>query len=166
MYKEFQLTARYRIGEANELVASYVHSSATGYTDVDSTFAPALGSYFRKHRDAGLSMLAISIDAGASRKKLAEVTRGLGFPVARLDDTRIARSAIPTALPETRIYGRDGTLRYDSAGRKAVCCSSGSARGCGSDDDPRSEGFGVGCSAGAGNGAEIAAGAESTADLE
>ena len=38
-YQEFQATARYRMGEANELVASYVHSSATGdLNDFNSFF--------------------------------------------------------------------------------------------------------------------------------
>ena len=81
---------------------------------------PALDKYYRAHRDEGLALLAISVDAGASTKKLAAVTRGFAFPVARLDDTRLARSAIPSALPETRIYGRDGGLRFDSQGRKGV----------------------------------------------
>lgn len=75
---------------------------------------PALDAYFRRHRADGLAMIAISVDAGASAGKLAKATRGFAFPVASLDDTHIARSALPAALPATRIYGRDGTLRFDS----------------------------------------------------
>jgi thiol-disulfide isomerase/thioredoxin len=80
---------------------------------------PALDEYYRKHRNEGLAMLAVSLDAGGSAKKIAKVAAPFSFPVARIDDTRIARSAIPTALPATRVYGRDGRLRYDSADRQA-----------------------------------------------
>jgi thiol-disulfide isomerase/thioredoxin len=76
---------------------------------------PALDTYYRAHHREGLDMLAIALDADGSRKKIAEATSSFAFPVARISDTRIARSAIPRALPATRIYGRDGTLRYDSS---------------------------------------------------
>ena len=79
---------------------------------------PALDTYYRAHHGEGLDMLAVALDADGSRKKLAQATSGFAFPVARISDTRIARSAIPRALPETRIYGRDGTLRYDSSAQK------------------------------------------------
>lgn len=79
---------------------------------------PVLDGYYRAHRDAGLAMVAVSLDAGASRAKLLKATAGFAFPVARIADTRIARSAIPGGLPETRIYGRDGALRFDSGGPK------------------------------------------------
>lgn len=84
------------------------------------TEMPALDSYYRAHKSEGLALLAISVDAGASKKKLAAVTSKFSFAVARIDDTRIARSQIPSALPETRIYGRDGRLRFDSLARKGA----------------------------------------------
>jgi thiol-disulfide isomerase/thioredoxin len=73
---------------------------------------PELDASYRRHRDQGLTMLGISLDSGASRGKIAEAARGLSFPVARLADTDLARRDVPQALPETRIYGRDGRLRY------------------------------------------------------
>jgi len=79
---------------------------------------PALDAYYRGHRGNGLAMVAIRMDAGASIKKLREATAAYAFPVARLDDARLPRPAIPTALPETRIYDRQGVLRYDSAADK------------------------------------------------
>jgi thiol-disulfide isomerase/thioredoxin len=78
---------------------------------------PALDAYYRAHLGDGFDLLAISLDADGSRKKLLAATAAFRFPVARIADTRMARSAIPTGLPATRIYGRDGTLRYDSAER-------------------------------------------------
>jgi hypothetical protein len=62
-------------------------------------------------------MLAVSLDADGSLKKIADAAKGYHFAVARIADTRMPRSSIPRALPETRVYGRDGRLRYDSAGR-------------------------------------------------
>ena len=63
-------------------------------------------------------MIAVAMDAGGSKAKLTAFTAAYAFPVARLAETRMPRSAIPGALPRTRIYGRDGALRYDSATTK------------------------------------------------
>jgi cytochrome c biogenesis protein CcmG/thiol:disulfide interchange protein DsbE len=79
---------------------------------------PALDVYYRAHRGEGLEMLAVSLDANGSAKKLARATAAFRFPVARIADTSLPRSAIPRALPETRVYGRDGRLRYKSVARK------------------------------------------------
>ena len=79
---------------------------------------PALDAYYRGHKVDGLKVIAISVDAGASVKKLAAATSAYTFQVARLDDVKMARSAIPTALPVTRVYDRAGVLRYDSASVK------------------------------------------------
>ncbi len=57
-------------------------------------------------------MLGIALDAGASRRKIGDAAMGAAFPVARLADTSWSRRDVPRALPETRIYGRDGRLRY------------------------------------------------------
>ncbi len=75
---------------------------------------PALDAYYRQHRDAGLALIAISLDASATRKQVERATQGFAFAVARIGDVHMARSAIPSALPTTRIYGRDGRLRYAS----------------------------------------------------
>jgi len=80
---------------------------------------PALDSYYRAHHDAGLEMLAISLDADGSRNRVAKVAEAYHFPVAMLRDTRIDRATLPTALPATRIYARDGTLVYQSPLRDA-----------------------------------------------
>ena len=77
---------------------------------------PALDSYYRAHRDRGLAMLAVSIEPGVKAARLRRATAGYAFPVARIDDTQIARKAIPTAVPVTRIYDRAGRLVHDSLG--------------------------------------------------
>ena len=77
---------------------------------------PALDGYYRAHRHEGLAMLAISVEPGVSVRKLQRATAGYAFAISRVDDTDLARSAIPVAIPETRIYGRDGRLRSVTAG--------------------------------------------------
>ena len=79
---------------------------------------PALDAYYRHHRDDGLAVLAVSVEAGASVKKLAAATAAYQFQVVRLDDVKMPRSAIPTAVPTTRVYDRSGALRYDSSSKK------------------------------------------------
>ena len=61
-------------------------------------------------------MLAISIDQGASTSKLQQVTSKFAFPVARIDDVKMPRRDIPTALPVTRIYDRRGNLVFQTKG--------------------------------------------------
>ena len=61
-------------------------------------------------------MVAVSLDDGASRAKLREVTGAFAFPVARIADVKMPRKDIPRALPVTRIYDRSGKLIYASKG--------------------------------------------------
>ena len=77
---------------------------------------PILDAFYRKHRAQGLDMLAISIDQGVSTPKLREVTSKFAFPVARLDDVKMPRRDIPTALPVTRVYDRSGKLVFATRG--------------------------------------------------
>jgi thiol-disulfide isomerase/thioredoxin len=77
---------------------------------------PLLDAFYRRHHAEGLEMVAISLDDGASKAKLREATKGFAFPVARIDDVKMPRKDIPTALPVTRIYDRDGKLVYATKG--------------------------------------------------
>jgi hypothetical protein len=77
---------------------------------------PILDAYYRKHRAQGLTMLAVSIDNGASPRKLQAITGRFAFPVARIDDVRMPRRDIPSAIPVTRIYDRAGRLVYQTKG--------------------------------------------------
>jgi cytochrome c biogenesis protein CcmG/thiol:disulfide interchange protein DsbE len=77
---------------------------------------PVLDAYYRKHHAQGLAMLAVSIDQGVSTAKLQEVTSKFAFPVARVDDVKMPRRDIPTALPVTRVYDRSGRLVYATKG--------------------------------------------------
>jgi thiol-disulfide isomerase/thioredoxin len=77
---------------------------------------PILDAYYRKHRGQGLAMIAISIDQGVSTRKLKDVTGKFAFSVARVDDVKMPRRDIPSALPVTRVYDRAGRLRFQTRG--------------------------------------------------
>jgi hypothetical protein len=77
---------------------------------------PILDAYYRRHHGQGLAMIAISIDQGASTRKLQDVTRAFAFPVARVDDVKMPRRDIPVALPVTRVYDRSGRLVFQTRG--------------------------------------------------
>lgn len=77
---------------------------------------PVLDAFYRKHHAQGLAMLAISIDQGVSTSKLQQVTSRFAFPVARIDDVKMPRRDIPTALPVTRVYDRSGRLVFATRG--------------------------------------------------
>lgn len=73
---------------------------------------PMLDAASRKYAKDGVRLIGIALDAGASRQKIANAGSGVSFPLARLVDTNVRAREVPTALPETLIYGRDGRLRY------------------------------------------------------
>ena len=77
---------------------------------------PVLDTYYRRHRAQGLAMLAVSIDQDATDRKLQNMTSQFAFPVARVDDVRMPRRDIPTALPVTRVYDRSGRLIFATKG--------------------------------------------------
>lgn len=81
---------------------------------------PALDAVYRRRHADGLEMLAVSMDIGASPAKLSRATSGYAFAVARLSDTRLLERSIPSAIPLTRIYDRQGELRYDSSTRRGA----------------------------------------------
>lgn len=77
---------------------------------------PVLNAYYRRHRAEGLSMIAISVDQGVSTGKLQQVTGKFAFSVARIEDVKMPRRDIPTALPVTRVYDRSGRLVFATRG--------------------------------------------------
>lgn len=73
---------------------------------------PILDRMYHAYHARGLDMVGVALDTGASRGKVGRVAMGVTFPLARVDDTNVKRRDLPRALPETLVYGRDGTLRY------------------------------------------------------
>lgn len=77
---------------------------------------PILDAYYRKHHGQGLAMLAVSIDQGASRRKLEDMTSRFAFPVASVDDVKMPRRDIPHGIPVNRVYDRSGRLVFTEGG--------------------------------------------------
>lgn len=77
---------------------------------------PILNDYYLRHHRQGLAMLAVSIDQGVTDRKLQNMTSQFSFPVARVDDVKMPRRDIPTALPVTRVYDRSGRLVFAMKG--------------------------------------------------
>jgi thiol-disulfide isomerase/thioredoxin len=77
---------------------------------------PILDAYYRKHRGQRLTMLAISIDQPASKRKLRDATAQFTFPVASIDDVKMPRRDIPVGIPVNRIYDRSGRLVFQTKG--------------------------------------------------
>jgi len=75
---------------------------------------PILDAYYRKHRSQGLDVIAISIDQGVSAKKLKEGTAKFAFPVAHVDDVKMPRRDIHSAIPVNRVYDKVGRLVFQS----------------------------------------------------
>jgi thiol-disulfide isomerase/thioredoxin len=75
---------------------------------------PILDAYYRKHRAQGLDVIAVSIDQGVSARKLKEATAKFAFPVARIDDVKMPRRDVPSAIPVNRVYDRSGRLVFQS----------------------------------------------------
>ena len=75
---------------------------------------PILDAYYRKHRGQGLDVIAVSIDQGVSTRKLKDATAKFAFPVARIDEVKMPRRDIPSAIPVNRVYDRSGRLVFQS----------------------------------------------------
>lgn len=75
---------------------------------------PILDAYYRKHGSQGLDVIAISIDQDVSAKKLREATAKFAFPIARVDDVKMPRRDIPSAIPVNRVYDKTGRLVFQS----------------------------------------------------
>ena len=76
---------------------------------------PMLDAFYRRHRTERLAMIAVAMDAGAPIGRLKESTASLVLPVVPISLVRMPRRDIPNGLPVTRIYDRNGQLRFDSA---------------------------------------------------
>jgi len=75
---------------------------------------PALDAYYRQHRDEGLVLLAVSMDAPNDEAKVRDVMRDFAFPAALIRDANIKGYGRVWRLPLTFVVDRGGILRkYD-----------------------------------------------------
>jgi thiol-disulfide isomerase/thioredoxin len=74
---------------------------------------PALDAYYRKHRDEGLLLLAISMDDPKDEPKVRELMRAFAFPAALIRDANIKGYGRVWRLPLTFVIDRKGILQKD-----------------------------------------------------
>jgi thiol-disulfide isomerase/thioredoxin len=74
---------------------------------------PALDAYYRRHRDEGLVLLAISMDAPKDEAKVREVMSEFAFSAALIRDANIKGYGRVWRLPLTFVIDRSGILRKD-----------------------------------------------------
>lgn len=72
---------------------------------------PALEAYYRKNRDAGVKVIAISMDSGFSQGRVREFMTGYSFPVALQRDADFSGYGKIWRIPLTFVIDRNGILR-------------------------------------------------------
>jgi cytochrome c biogenesis protein CcmG, thiol:disulfide interchange protein DsbE len=80
---------------------------------------PSFEALHRDFADAGLRVVAVSIDAANARHEILEFLHeyGLSFTILHDPDQRITRTFRTLGVPETFLIGRDGTLVRHWIGR-------------------------------------------------
>jgi len=74
---------------------------------------PALDAYFRRHRDEGLVLLAISWDDVRDEPKVRELMKEYSFPAALARDADLKGYGRIWRLPLTFVIDKHGVLRKD-----------------------------------------------------
>jgi len=71
---------------------------------------PAIDAYYRRHRDAGLQVLALSTDDLKDEQKVREVAKGFSFPVAMLKAAKVTGFGRIWRMPVSAVIDRQGRL--------------------------------------------------------
>jgi cytochrome c biogenesis protein CcmG/thiol:disulfide interchange protein DsbE len=74
---------------------------------------PALETFYEKHREQGLALLAVSMDDPADEAKARAVMQQFSFPAAMMRDTRAKGYGRIWRIPLTFVIDRHGILRKD-----------------------------------------------------
>lgn len=74
---------------------------------------PAFESYYQKHRDQGLRLVAVSLDEPSDESKVREVMKAYGFDAAMEANTKHKGYGRIWRLPLTFVIDRKGVLRKD-----------------------------------------------------
>jgi thiol-disulfide isomerase/thioredoxin len=72
---------------------------------------PALDAFYRKHRDEGLVVLAISMDQPETQPKVRDVMKAFSFPAALGSESDFKGYTRIWRLPLTFVVDRSGVLR-------------------------------------------------------
>lgn len=76
---------------------------------------PQLDAYYRAHRNDGLEIIAISMDAPEDLPKVREVMAAYSFPAAMIVDADVRGYGRIWRMPMTFVIDRHGILRRDSS---------------------------------------------------
>jgi cytochrome c biogenesis protein CcmG, thiol:disulfide interchange protein DsbE len=74
---------------------------------------PAIDAYYRKHKDEGVRMVAISMDDPRDEAKVREVMKSFSFPAALARDTLARGYGRIWRIPLTFVIDRKGIVRKD-----------------------------------------------------
>ena len=77
---------------------------------------PALEAFYRKHRERGLAVLAISLDEPGDASAVREVMRAYSFPAALSAQAKYGSFGRIWRVPMTFVVDRRGRLRDDLMG--------------------------------------------------
>jgi thiol-disulfide isomerase/thioredoxin len=72
---------------------------------------PLLDAFYRKHRDAGLALIAISVDRPDLRPKVVKMIATFGYAAAMLSDLKTKEFEPPDGVPSTFVVDRNGIVR-------------------------------------------------------
>jgi cytochrome c biogenesis protein CcmG, thiol:disulfide interchange protein DsbE len=74
---------------------------------------PAIDAYYRKHKDQGLRIVAISMDDPKDEAKVREVMKSFSFSAALVRDTQARGYGRIWRIPLTFVIDRNGIVRKD-----------------------------------------------------
>jgi thiol-disulfide isomerase/thioredoxin len=77
---------------------------------------PAIDAFYRRYRERGLEVIAISMDETGDTGKVKQVVRPYAFPVALSAQSRYKGYGRIWRVPMTFVIDRDGRLRDDITG--------------------------------------------------
>ena len=74
---------------------------------------PAIDAYYRKHRDDGLVVVAVSMDSATDEAKARDVMKSYAFPAALVKDANARGYGRIWRIPITFVIDRQGVVRKD-----------------------------------------------------
>jgi cytochrome c biogenesis protein CcmG, thiol:disulfide interchange protein DsbE len=72
---------------------------------------PAVAKFYKKHRDEGFEVIALSVDRPSARSKMVRIAETLPFPAALLSEATANGFGKPKAVPVSYIIDAKGVVR-------------------------------------------------------
>lgn len=74
---------------------------------------PELEAFYRKYRERGVDVIAVSLDKADEQVEARKVMQGFSFPLAFVDDAEVRGFGRLWRVPVTFVIDRQGVLRRD-----------------------------------------------------